>query len=357
MRHAAGALALAAAFACSEPAPRPCGEGPDGLTTVCGLARPEDLAFVAAKRVLLASEMGFEAPARGGGVSVLELGGEDLQARRLWPAAVAGPRGAEPLRGDPSCTRPPAPDGFSGHGLDAVTVDAGSGETSVAVVGHGDREAVELFDLRGGGRSLELVWRGCVPLPPETAGNDVAIGEGGTLYVTNYVPSVRGLRAWLALRRADRGEVTGDLIAWTPRAGWRHLPGTEASQPNGIAVTPDGKTLFVAENGSSRLMRLSLPAGERAAGPALSGRPDNLSLTARGSLLAAVLLPEKPGGFEIVEIDPASLEATLRFAHDGSRIHSVTSAVEVGGALFLGSMADDRLGVWSAGSRPDAGPE
>jgi hypothetical protein len=344
-RAARAALALAAVFGCSDPPPRPCGAAPGGLATVCGLARPEDLAWVASKRTLLASEMGFEAPKRGGGVSVVELDSAEPTPRRLWPAPQA-PRDPGRLRGDPSCSAPPGPDGFSGHGLDAAAPGAGATEVPIAVVGHGDREAVELFDLRGEGSSLELVWRGCVPLPAGTAGNDVAIGADGSLYVTNYLPTVHGLHALLALRRGARGEATGDVLAWTPEQGWRHLPGTEAALPNGIALARDGDTLFVAENASRRLMRLSLRTGERTPGGALSGHPDNLSWTERGTLLAALLLPEPPGGFEIAEVDPATLAAKQRFAHDGSAIHSVTSAVEVEGTLFLGSMADDRMGAW-----------
>jgi hypothetical protein len=356
-RAACAGLALAAAVGCSDPPPRPCGPAPGGLETVCGLARPEDLAWVASKRVLLASEMGFDAPLRGGGVSVVEIDSPERTPRRLWPSPQA-PRGdAGSLRGDPSCGGPPDPDGFSGHGLDAAAPAAGAAEVPVAVVAHGAREAVELFDLRGEGSSLELVWRGCVPLPVDTAGNDVAIGANGALYVTNYIPTVHGLRALLALRRAARGETTGDVLAWSPQRGWRHLAGTEAAQPNGIALAAEGDVLLVAENGRRRLMRLSLRSGERITGPELSGHPDNLSWTERGTLLAALLLPETPGRFEIAEVDPVSLAAETRFAHDGSAIHSVTSAVEVEGALFLGSMADDRMGVWRPEPRASSAPE
>jgi hypothetical protein len=354
-RAACAGLALAAAVGCSEPPPRPCGPAPGGLETLCGLARPEDLAWVSSKRALLASEMGFEAPERGGGVSVVEIDSPKRTPRRLWPLPGATSQDARPLRGDPSCAASPRPDGFSGHGLDAAAPAPGAAGVEVAVVGHGDREAVELFELRGEGSSLELAWRGCVPLPDGTAGNDVAIGADGALYVTNYIPTVHGLRALLALRRAARGEVTGDVLAWSPQQGWRHLPGTDAAQPNGIALAADGDTLLVAENGRRRLLRLSLRSGERIDGPELSGGPDNLSWTGRGTLLAALLMPETPGGFEITEVDPASFAARTRLAHDGSAIHSVTSAVEIEGALFLGSMADDRMGVY--GPRPRAAPD
>ena len=344
----AGVVGSIAAFGCGARPERPCSEatGPHGIATVCGFAKPEDVVWIETANVLLVSEMGWDAPSGGGAISAVDAAGV---RRVLWPDVSAPGRG-EPLLGDPACTAPPVAAAFSAHGLDAAW-DAEAQRVRVAVVAHGEREAVEQFELVGEGRALRLVWRGCVPLPADTAGNDVALAKGGTLYVTNYLPSVHGLRAWFALRAADRGEITGDVLAWSRERGWRHLPGSAASQPNGIAVSPDGAMLFVAENGASRVVRMpvagaGMPA-ERSS-VATPGRPDNLSWSSRGTLLVAVLLPGTPGGWSLLELEPRTLDAALRLeARDGMPLHSVTSADEAGGRLYLGSMADDRIGLAS----------
>jgi DNA-binding beta-propeller fold protein YncE len=344
-------LLLLAACACGSQPTRPCqvASTRSGLTTVCGFARPEDVVWVEAMGVLLVSEMGWDAPASGGALSTVAVAHGELGARSpLWPITAAPPPVEYPLRGDPTCTMPPEPDGYSGHGLDAAR-SADPGRVHVAVVGHGAREAIELFDLAGAGEALRLVWRGCVPLPPGTAGNDVAIAPDGAVYVTNYMPSVHGIRAWLALRAADRGEVTGDVRVWSHEAGWRSVPGSDASQPNGIAVSADGETLFVAENGRSRLLRMPAvgvrtPA-ERAQ-TALPGRPDNLAWSRRGTLLVAVLDPGPSEGWSLLEVDPRALTVTQRLeAKAGEPIRAVTSAAHDGTRLYLGSMADDRIAV------------
>ena len=340
------AAATLTALGCGAPAERPCegAEAPHGIATVCGFAKPEDVVWIEPANALLVSEMGWDAPSGGGALSLVDAAG----ARRVvWPDDAA-PAPESPLLGDPACTSPPVAAEFSGHGLDAVW-DAEAQRVRVAVVAHGGREAVEQFDLVGEGSGLRLVWRGCVPLPPGTAGNDVALAPGGAFYVTNYLPTVHGLSAWIALRAADRGQVTGDVLAWTREGGWRHVPGSAASQPNGIAVSPDGATLFVAENGASRVVRMPADGARTPADRtsfATPGRPDNLSWSSRGTLLVAVLHPATPGGWSLLEHEPGAAGATLRVeARDGAPLHSVTSADEAGGRLFFGSMADDRIGI------------
>jgi sugar lactone lactonase YvrE len=342
--------ATIAALGCGAPPERPCEGGaqaPHGIATLCGFAKPEDVVWIEPAKALLVSEMGWDAPSGGGAISLVDGTG----ARRVvWPDEGAPALVEPPLLGDPACTSPPVAAEFSAHGLDAA-FDVTAQRMRVAVVAHGAREAVEQFDLVGEGSGLRLVWRGCVPLPPGTAGNDVAMAKGGAFYVTNYLPTVHGLSAWFALRAAERGEITGDVLAWSRERGWRHVPGSAASQPNGIAVSPDGATLFVAENGASRVVRM--PAdGARTPDDRISfatpGRPDNLSWSSRGTLLVVVLHPGTPGGWSLLEHEPGAPGASLRVeARDGAPLHSVTSADEGGGRLFFGSMSDDRIGIAS----------
>lgn len=349
-RGAARWLGLVALVASCDSEPRPPCTGSRAaadLATVCGFAKPEDVEVVPARSLVLVSEMGWDAPSRGGALSalVLDADGEPLDdVLRLWPDASL-PAAPDAVLGDPACRLPPDAGGFSAHGL-AARVEA-DGVVRVAVVAHGAREAIELFELRGAGRRAQLAWRGCVPLPPDTAGNDVALHPDGRLFVTNYIPTVHGLDAWLALRRGYRGEPTGDVLVWSPAAGWSHLEGTEAAIPNGIALSADGASLWVAENGAHRIARFSL--GEAGASERqellLRGAPDNLSWSTQGALLAAVLDPTAAGAWWIEEIDPRTLATRVLFESRGAELRSVTSAAEVGRTLVLGSDQDDRVGL------------
>jgi sugar lactone lactonase YvrE len=346
-RAAAWLGCAALALGCGGEPRTPCRESAaGGLATLCEFAKPEDVEAVLARRVVLVSEMGWDAPARGGSLAALALDAEGRlhgRPRRLWPeTGAATATGA--LLGEPACRAPPAADAFSAHGL-AVRV---SGDlVDVAVVAHGAREAIERFELRGAGEGARLVWRGCVPLPEGTAGNDVVIHPDGRLFVTNYIPTVHGLGAWLALRRAARGETTGDVLVWSAAGGWSHLAGSEAAMPNGIALAADGASLWVAENGGSRLSRYALDgAGARGRSfVELRGRPDNLSWSADGALLAAVLDPHTAGAWWLERIDPATLASRVVFESRGTELRSVTSVTDAGRLWVLGSDHDDRVGL------------
>ena len=53
------------------------------------------------------------------------------------------------------------------------------------------------------------------------------------------------------------GEINGELWEWHPSSAWQKVPGTEAAGPNGLEISKDGKTLYVASWGSQSLIRVS----------------------------------------------------------------------------------------------------
>jgi hypothetical protein len=300
--------------------------------------------------------------AGGGSLAALELGpaGEVVaHARRLWPpaeAAGAGARVTLSSAGDPACTSPPEPERFAPHGL-AVGATESDGETPVAVVGHGVREAVELFALRGEGGAATLRWTGCIPLPEGAIGNDVWLDAGGDLWVTNYQPALRGPRGLYYTILGGLGLPTGEVLRWRS-ARWESIAGTGGANPNGLLVLPAGEALAIAFTGSSELRLLPLTsAGAPAGDIALGARPDNLSLGSRATLLAPVhtsglaFLRCRFGAlpcaspWKLLEIDPATGAASERLSHDGSRLGGVSSAAEVGERIYLGAVFDDRIGV------------
>ena len=262
--------------------------------------------------------------------------------------------------GDPGCVTPPAPDVFAPHGISSAPTET-AGVIRIAVVGHGGRQAIELFDLTGTGPSARLTWRGCVPLPPNTSGNDVSLAPDGEIVVSNYMPAMEGLRGLYYTLQGGLGFNTGDVMAWRRGQGWRHIGGTAAPSPNGVLVSRDGAYVFYSETGSgrvSRVPRTGLAGGQHPESVTIGGNPDNLSLSPRGTILATThtdggaflacafgRLPCRTG-WSIFEIDPATLHATQLLHHDGSVVGAVASAAEIDGRFYFGAVFDDRIGVW-----------
>lgn len=355
-------LVLAAIAGCSGGAPRgdcdplpPPGE----VGSVCGFRNPEDVELVAPAGVLLVSQM---APFFGRGAgSIAAVTLESLEAgtpavRTVWPAeGESAPPPSAPA-GDPGCATPPAPDRFAPHGLaSAVSAD---GTIRLAVVSHAPREAVELFDLHGTGEAVRLAWRGCLPLPPRTSGNDLAVRPDGSLVVANYLPSFGGLSGALWMLAASAGVPTGDVLAWWPKPGWIHIPGTAARGANGVAIGENGSTIWFTETGARRAARTDTKGTSVVRGP-IEGAPDNLAWTGRGTLVTATHLSASAflgcalgrlpcrAPWALVEIDPATLATTVLVRHDGSVVGAATGAAEWRGRFYLGAVFDDRLGVWS----------
>ena len=94
-------------------------------------------------------------------------------------------------------------------------------------------------------------------------------------------------------------------------------------------------------------------------GCALVARRTTLTLTRTGSILATVVtlggdLPilcsvggrECRLGWAVWEVDPATNVAAEVLSSDGKSLGSATTALEVGKYLFIGTMVDDRLGVY-----------
>jgi len=362
------AIALVSASACgSTPvAPeRPCDQPAVAgvLGTLCGFAEPEDVEAVEAAGVLLVTEQGWAAPSGGGAIAAVVLPaahGPVGPPFRLWPPAPPGTErrlAASLSFGDPSCPFPAELERFSPHGLTSRRSEAG--RSLVAVVRHGEREGIELFELSGEGPSAALRWVGCVLLPDDTAGNDVVFAPSGELLVTNFLPTVTGPRAVANQIGAGLGIDTGDVLGWTAAGGWRHVPNSAGAMPNGIVVSEDGAFAYVAEVGSRGLYRVQLDGRrERETVASFDGHPDNLSWTPSGTILVALLrgrsdglpwcrapLPGCASPWSLLEFDPRTSKTSELLQHDGTALHSVTSAARVGPWTFFGSMADDRIGV------------
>jgi hypothetical protein len=362
-RHRAlGAVAIATVLACAgacglDQPRRVCDLG-GAIGTVCGFHNPEDVEHVERAGLVLVTNMhGWGGDPLGGFVAAYHP--DSAEMFRLWPAppAVAGgDDDPDPALGDPACTSPPDAETFRPHGL---TARSGRDRTLVFVAAHAGagrgREAVEVFELEGRGRAARLRWKACIPTPGAVQANDVAVTRDGEVFVSNYQPDASVVHL---IKASVLGARTGDLLAWRADRGWRHVDGTTAALANGVAVSGDGSTLFYTESATGMIHRVPRNGGGGAISVELTGNPDNLSWTRRGTLLVAThtagsafalclfgWLQPCTTGWAVLEVDPATLAVKRVLEHDGDVLGAVSSAAQVGDTLVLGSVFDDRIGV------------
>ena len=121
---------------------------------ICGPISAEDMVLVPGTKWVIAS--GF-----GEGASLYLVDSEQKTWTNLYPADE--PRARQNMKSYGACPGSPDPNSFVAHGLN---IRAGADEHSTLyVVGHGEREAIEVFDVNTGGDVPVLTWTGCVMTP------------------------------------------------------------------------------------------------------------------------------------------------------------------------------------------------
>lgn len=345
-------VAALAGLACGEPAITDCVEAA-GVRPVCGFHNPEDLAALPDGRRLIVSQFGG-GPMDGsatGNLALFDTATESL--RILFPpaAGAAAQSTAGEDWGDPSCPGPPGA-GFSPHGIDLARRPDGA--LSLLAVNHGGREAVEMFEVTDADGDVAVHWRGCAVAPDPALLNDVVHLPGGGFAVARMMDKDAQMSGML---RSMLGMETGHVYEWQAATGLRALPGTEGPMPNGIEVSADGRSLYINLYGASEVRRVERPGGALL-GSASVKHPDNSTWAPDGRLLVAshtggvgeqlACMRHEPKtacslAFEIVALDPETLEKQIVFAHEGPPMGGATVAVDLGGELWMGSFASDRL--------------
>ena len=348
------ALATAAPVAQQPPTPPPCTNTAD-VQFACGLQAPEDLVVVPGGQWVVASS--FSA---AGGINLIRV--SDRTVVRAYPTATS--MEAFDARTYKSC--PAVPDAaikakYQTHGLSLR--EGRNGVHTLYVVVHGARESIEVFTLDTRPRysadamrakvaeavppqTPSLTWIGCVVAPDPVGLNSVRWLDDGGFIATNFNPRGANFTAM------QKGEKNGELWEWHSTSGWRKVPGSEASGANGIEISPDGRTLYVAAWGSQSFFRLSRGVKEPTRDEVPLGfRVDNIRWAADGTLLAT----GQGGGAGvaaetvIVKVDPKTLKVTeLLRRPGGGGFGAGTVAVEVGKTLWVGSFTGDRLAIFPA---------
>jgi sugar lactone lactonase YvrE len=346
------ALALAGA-ACGRPEPLRSCDGEGGIDVLCGFQNPEDLADAPGGTWIVVSQFPrlVDGEPSGSG-SLLVLRPSDGERRVLFPVPGLAVHAGVPGVGSPDCSGPPDAERFAPHGIDVAAPE--NGAARLLVVNHGGREAIEWFRLELGAEGPSATWEGCVPLPDDAQANDVAALPDGRLVATKMLPRDPGFATMV---RIALGLATGELLEWGAAEGWRAVPGTRASAPNGVVASPDGATLYFAAWGSSALVRVARDGSGRR-DVSLPHHPDNLSWDGGGKLLVTgqkgsiTQIPACgqldsgtcPMPFSVLRVDPAALTHEVVFDHDPARLGGAGSvALEHDGALWIGTFAGDRV--------------
>lgn len=322
-------------------------EARGGVEPFCGFSNPEDLVFFAPTGNLIASQFGSLDGSRPG--NLVSFPPDDPRPSILYPAADADV--PELGWGAVDCPGPPGP-AFSPHGLDLI--ERKDGRHALLVINHGEREAVEYFEVEAGvENAVVLSWRGCVMLPEPLFLNDlVALADGG-FWATHMYPRDAEFSSIL---KAVFGTDTGWVVEWRPRSGFAELPGTRAPMPNGIARCALERHVYLNAYFGNEVRRIEVESGEVLARVDVP-HPDNLTWAPDGRLLVAshrAGLRQIAGcrdatvgtcalDFSILALDPEDLTSEVLLERDDVPTGAVSVALQVDDYIWLGTFAGDRV--------------
>jgi hypothetical protein len=216
------------------------------------------------------------------------------------------------------------------------------------VVHHGNRESIEVFEFDARAKPPALTWVGCAVAPDPIGLNSVAALPGGGFATTNFSP--RGQDA-AGRGRMMAGENNGEVWEWHTGTGWKIVPGSESAGPNGLEISKDGKSLYIAGWGSQSVIRLSLgqsPVKKDAVG--VGFRVDNIRWAPDGTLLAAGQGGTSPSqASHVARVDPNTLKVQelVRYPY-GDAFMAGTVAIQIGKELWVGSVRGDRIAIFPA---------
>lgn len=322
--------------------PRAAGCDPEGnVKFICGQAGPEDLFAVPGGEWVLSSGMA----ANGAAIRAIDV--RDRTTTVLFPSASA--KNEPDTKTYNSCPGPidtSQKDKFRAHGL-YLRPRSGAIHT-LYVVHHGTRESIEVFQLDARSRPPVLTWIGCAVAPDPIGLNSVVGLPDGGFVTTNFTP--RGVDPAVRAKMMA-GDNLGEVWEWHTATGWKILPGSESSGPNGLEMSKDGKWLYIGGWGNQTVIRLSRGAAQvkRDAVPA-GFRVDNLRWASNGILIAAGQGGTAPSQTShIATVNPTTMRLEEVVKRPYNEVFSVgTVAIRVGNEYWLGSVRGDRIAVFQA---------
>ena len=300
---------------------------------VCGLVSAEDLAVLPGSEWVIAS-----GNREGGRLHLVSV--RDKTSTVLFPTATRNERLAATY---PTCPGPldlMKPDDSRAHGI--YLKPGPGGVHTLYVVHHGTRESIEVFEVDAKAGPPTLTWVGCAPALSIHGFNAVvAFPEGGF---------------------AATSTRTNDVWQYQTATGWRRIPGTEGTAPNGLEISKDGRWLYVAGWAEEKLTRVSRgPSPVQKDVIQLGFRPDNVRMSPDGSVMFAAGHTDKDGHSikepreplketsNVARIDPKTLKFERIFQHSAmDGFVATTTAIQIGNEMWLGSQRGERIAYFPA---------
>jgi len=178
-------------------------------------------------------------------------------------------------------------------------------------------------------------------MPKGTLANAVVPLSDGGLVATSF-RDPDDPQAWA---RMEKGEGTGGVLEWHPGQDWRRLPIGDIPGANGLAISPDERTLYISAWAARRLLVISRnsPTGREIP---LDFLPDNIHRAADGSLLiagqratvkdVAACGASCPQEWVVVRVDVAKAAITPLLSGKGSEsFNYACGALQVGDTIFV----------------------
>ena len=332
--------AASAATPPTTPNCAPAGE----LEFICGPKNAEDLVRVPGTPWIIGSGM-----TEGASLTLIDSRSGAYSALR--------PK-AKPDATFANCATPPDATKAITHGLNLRA--GANGHSTLYAVGHGAREAIEVFDVDATGAKPAVTWKGCVPMPEPLAANSVASFADGSLVATVLIMPGKTFADSVAKKP------TGAVYEWAPgKKGFELIRGSELPGNNGIEVSADGKEIFVVSSGFQTIVAFTHanPTKQLRTTRPLPFTPDNVHMGEDGRLLTAGMkndvpecggapgpnhslekLSSCPRGFMALAIDPKTMKDTL-VAESPSipTFSNATMVLTFDRQFWIGTFSGDRI--------------
>ena len=293
---------------------------PDGeIQFICGTTNPEDLYRIPGTPWVIAS--GRVSDVEG---PIYAVNIDDLSVREVFPQGAAAPEHNNVIYGD--CPGPNTV--FQPHGL---TLREGNGGVhTLYVVGHGAREAIEVFKLDVRSNVPSLQWIGCIPAPQGTNRiNSITALPGDILGATNFDTS------------------GGELWEWHSTTGWTEVPGSQMPGPNGLVSSADGQWFYIGGWVDQQLVRMSRGKSPVQIDAAAVGfNVDNVRWGNDGNLIIAGHItrcddysPCELMAAGVAKVNPDTLNVQHLVDYKGNDFFKMgTVAIEIGDEIWVGGI-------------------
>ena len=308
-------------------------EAADGIAYICDQKGTEDLVRVPGSNWVIASWV-------KGGIGAINT--RTRQTYALYPDIKVAEMPNRKLYGD--CPGPPDAGQKALFMTAGIAVRTGKRGIHTLYATHFTwKRGIDVFTLDVRPKVPKLTWNGCVDVP-DGVGIDalVPIANNGFI-ITNWAKPGPDFPA--ERRRIEAGVVNGELWQWAPGKGWKIVPGSRMSGPNGLEISADKRTLYVAAWGSKELVRMTRTAVPKVARIAFDFRPDNVRWAPDGALLIAGPNPAT-GGTGVARIDPHRLRTLSSFSlPTTTQWGTGSTALQVGKDLWIAAFRSDRIAV------------